>query len=201
VREYLEATSVVDWDHPDVLAVARALAEGLGDSVAVARRCFEWVRAEIKHSGDHRLDPVTCSASQALRHGTGLCYAKSHLLAALLRANAIPAGFCYQRLSINGAGPPFCLHGLNAVHLPEFGWYRVDARGDREGITTVFDPPAERLAFVPSLDGETTFEDVWPAPLPIVVEALTCHGSNARLLDHLPDLEPGPPAKPQPSDR
>lgn len=69
-----------------------------------------------------------------LRHRTGFCYAKSHLLAALLRANGIAAGLCYQRLSVNGGGTPYCLHGLNAVFLKDFGWYRVDARGNKPGI-------------------------------------------------------------------
>ena len=195
MRAYLEATPIVDWDDPEILALARALVKGRGDPLAVARRCFEWVRDEVKHSGDHRLDPVTCSASQVLRHGTGFCYAKSHLLAALLRANAIPAGFCYQRLSLDGVGPPFCLHGLNAVHLPGIGWYRIDARGDRAGVATVFEPPTERLAFEPRLDGEVTFDGVWPAPLPVVVEALSGRGSYAELLDHLPDMEPRQPAE------
>ncbi|QDV35658.1 NADAR domain-containing protein [Tautonia plasticadhaerens] len=190
VLEYLEATAIVDWDNQEVLALARSLAGGRGDPVAVAGRCFEWVRDEIRHSGDHRLGPVTCSASEVLRHGTGFCYAKSHLLAALLRANAIPAGFCYQRLSIDGAGLPFCLHGLNAVYLPGIGWYRIDARGDRPGISTGLDPPSERLAFTPRVEGEATFDEIWSSPLPVVVEALTGHGSYAELLDHLPDLEP-----------
>jgi transglutaminase-like putative cysteine protease len=190
VREYLEATAIVDWDRPEVLALARTLAEGRDDPIAVARRCFDWVRDEIKHSGDHRLDPVTCSASQVLLHGTGFCYAKSHLLAALLRANAIPAGFCYQRLSIDGAGPPFCLHGLNAVHLLGIGWYRIDARGDRCGVATAFDPPSERLAFAPRLDGEVTFDEVMPSPLPVVVETLAGQASYAQMLDNLPDMEP-----------
>jgi transglutaminase-like putative cysteine protease len=183
VRQYLEATAIVDWDRPEVLARARTLAEGPDDPIALASRYFEWVREEIQHSGDHRLGPVTCSASQVLLHGTGFCYAKSHLLAALLRANAIPAGFGYQRLSIDGAGPPFCLHGLNAVHLPGIGWYRIDARGDRTGVETVFDPPSERLAFAPRLDGELTFDEAWPSPLPVVVEALAGQGSYAQLLD------------------
>ena len=26
----------------------------------------------------------------------------------------------------------YCLHGLNAIYLKEFGWYKVDARGNRE---------------------------------------------------------------------
>jgi transglutaminase-like putative cysteine protease len=197
VREYLEATAIVDWDRPEVLALARTLAEGRDDPIAVARRCFDWVRDEIKHSGDHRLGPVTCSASQVLLHGTGFCYAKSHLLAALLRANAIPAGFCYQRLSIDGAGPPFCLHGFNAVHLPGFDWYRIDARGDRTGVATAFDPPSERLAFASRLDGEVTFDEVLPSPLPVVVEALAGQGSYAQMLDNLPDMEPWQPTKPK----
>ena len=190
MRHYLASTATVDWDRPEILARARRLAEGLADPVAVAKRCFEWVRDEIRHSGDFRLDPVTCSASQVLFHGTGFCYAKSHLLAALLRANAIPAGFCYQRLSIDDLGPPFALHGFNAVQLPGFGWYRIDARGNRAGIATAFDPPFEHLAFVPRLLGEVTFDEIFPSPLPVVVDALTRQGSSAQLLDHLPDIEP-----------
>ncbi|SIN85848.1 Transglutaminase-like superfamily protein [Singulisphaera sp. GP187] len=190
MHEYLEATPIVDWESWEVFALAKALADGREDPIAVARSCFDWVRDEIKHSGDYRLDPVTCLASQVLHHRTGFCYAKSHLLAALLRANAIPAGFCYQRLSIDDTGPPFCLHGLNAVHLPGTGWYRIDARGNRPGITTRFEPPSERLAFAPRLDGEATFDEVWPSPLPVVVEALTRHSSCSELLEHLPDMEP-----------
>ena len=36
VREYLEATEIMDWDRPEVLTLARALAEGRDDPVAVA---------------------------------------------------------------------------------------------------------------------------------------------------------------------
>ena len=88
-------------------------------------------RDEIQHCMDFRRLEVTCRASEVLEAGTGFCYAKSHLLAALLRANSIPAGFCYQRLSIDGVWPPFSLHGFNAVWLPDFGWYRIDARGNK----------------------------------------------------------------------
>lgn len=61
---------------------------------------IDFVRDQIRHSADYRPNPVTCKASEVLRHGTGYCYAKSHLLAALLRANGVPAGLCYQRLSV-----------------------------------------------------------------------------------------------------
>ena len=87
MESFLKSTDVIDWKNPAVLAHGRDIAAGLADPIAVAKRCFEWVRDEVKHSHDFGLRPVTCSASEVLREGSGYCYAKSHLLAALLRAN------------------------------------------------------------------------------------------------------------------
>ena len=105
MNEYLDSTEYIDWQDPHVLAKSHALAEGSSGVEDVARRCFEFVRDEIKHSWDYELNPVTCKASDVLKYGTGFCYAKSHLLAALLRANEIPAGLCYQRLTITDEPP------------------------------------------------------------------------------------------------
>ncbi len=186
---FLHASAVVDWQHPAVLARARTL-RGVEDApAAIARRCFEWVRDEIKHSGDFALSAVTCRASDVLLEGSGYCYAKSHLLAALLRANGVPAGLCYQRLALDGTGARFCLHGLNAVRLPSHGWYRVDPRGNRAGIDAQFQPPVERLAFTPTMPGEFEVPDVWPEPLAVVTDALQAH-TDARVLgQQLPDLK------------
>lgn len=189
MREFLASTPIVDWKDPDVLALAGELAEGEEDPVAVARRCFDWVRDEVKHSGDHQIDDVTCSASETLRRKSGLCYAKSHLLAALLRANEIPTGFGYQRVKADAAGTRFRLHGFNVIHLPAFGWYRADPRGNRAGVDTVFDPPRESLAFTPKLPGEETFDGNWPEPLAVVVKAIKESRSGIHLADHMPDLE------------
>jgi transglutaminase-like putative cysteine protease len=160
----------------------------VNDPEAIARRCSEWVRDHIQHSGDLMLSPVSCSASDTLQLGSGFCYAKSHLLAALLRANEIPAGLCYQRLSQNGSGAPFCLHGLNAVFLPRFGWYRIDPRGNRAGVDAQFAPPIERLAFAIRQPGEADLPEIWSEPLPVVVEALHAHRTTDELLAHLPDV-------------
>jgi transglutaminase-like putative cysteine protease len=168
--------------------LAWLLASGIRDPVEVTRRCFKWVRDEIRHSLDFNEKRVTCAASQVLAERTGFCYAKSHLLAALLRANGIPAGFCYQRLSIDGAGPPFCLHGLNAVHLPSYGWYRIDPRGNKLGVHTKFSPPYEHLAFPTALPDEGTLPDIWPEPLPAVVATLRGHATVAEVCAHLPDF-------------
>jgi transglutaminase-like putative cysteine protease len=180
------ATPVVDWRHPAIRRLARELSRGRGP-LGIVRACFEWVRDRVPHTVDHGLDRVTCVASEVLREGTGFCYAKSHLLAALLRANGIPAGFVYQRLALDERGRRFCLHGLNAVWLPHVGWYRMDPRGDREDLSAEFDPPREVLPYTSRVPGERLFPGVWAEPLPGVVAALRAHRTRAELAAHLPD--------------
>jgi len=189
VEKFLRSTEVIDWERASVLAKAQELSRGTRGAQETTRRCFEWVRDNIQHSSDFRRNPVTCNASDVLREGTGYCYAKSHLLAALLRANGIPAGFCYQRLSIDETGPPYSLHGLNAVHLPEFGWYRIDPRGNKEGVDAQFSPPVERLAFRIVFPDEQLFPQILADPLPVVVNALRGHSTWDAMYRNLPDWE------------
>lgn len=198
---YLASTDVVDWYHADVRTLAWCLAGGERDAVEVARRCFEWVRDEVRHSVDAGDMIVTCTASEVLAQRTGFCYAKSHLLAALLRASGIPTGFCYQRLSFDGVGPPFCLHGLNAVLLPHHGWFRVDARGNKPGVDAQFTPPIEQLAFVPLLDGEHDFATIHAEPLAIVVDTLRQGATVAEVCGRLPDSTEISPAEDAVADR
>jgi len=190
---YLQPSEFIDHQHPLIAAQARALAQGLPDDAHavndLVRRCFEFVRDDIKHSGDFMLNPLTVRASDVLRHGTGFCYAKSHLLAALLRFHGIPTGLCYQRLSVKGDGGPYCLHGLNAVHLGDLGWYRIDPRGNKPGVSAQFSPPVEQLAFAIQHPQERDFPEIWPEPLPIVVEALTRNGSTEAFFQNYPDIE------------
>jgi transglutaminase-like putative cysteine protease len=189
VDQFLRSTEIIDWEHPAIIAHAMQLRGEVARPVSIARRCFEWVRDEIKHSGDFGLHPVTCAASEVLEKGSGYCYAKSHLLAALLRANGLPAGLCYQRLAQDEEGRQFCLHGFNAVLLPGVGWYRVDPRGNRAGIDAQFVPPIEQLAFAIKRPGEADLPEVWPDPLPVVVRTLRSYTTAHEVGDHLPDLE------------
>ena len=189
MQRFLAASTYIDFDAPEVRATARRLAENAASELDVVRACFEFVRDEIRHSSDFQLNPVTCTASDVLRHGTGYCYAKSHLLAALLRANGIPAGLCYQRLSVGTSGAPYCLHGLNAVYLKDFGWYRIDARGNKPGIDARFDPPVEHLAFVIREREERMLPEIWAEPLNVVVDALARYATWDQVLANLPDVE------------
>lgn len=189
MQRYLAPGKYLDFGHPQVAETAQSLAAGAGGEQGIARRCFEFVRDEIRHSWDYQQNPVTCRASDVLLHRTGFCYAKAHLLAALLRANGIPAGLCYQRLSIGLEGPPYFLHGLNAVFLKEHGWYRMDARGNKLGISADFTPPVEALPFAVRDPNQRDLPEIWPEPLPMVVAALEAHHDIVQARANLPDVE------------
>jgi hypothetical protein len=90
-----------------------------------------------------------------------------------------------------GVGPPYCTHGLNAVYLSGVGWYRIDARGNRNGINAQFTPPVEALAFSTDLPGEYDHPGIHATPLPIVVEALRQHETWDSLYRNLPDVHDG----------
>lgn len=189
INRYLESSQYINWKEPSVSAKAKELSsKSVKDTI---RSCFEFVRDEIKHSNDYKLNPVTVKASDVLLYKTGYCYAKSHLLAALLRANNIPAGLCYQRLTVNddGTGDSFSLHGLNAVYLEDIGWYRVDPRGNKENVSADFCPPIEKLAFPIRYEGEKDLPEIWSEPLRVVTDLLNHSKTYLDVFENLPDVD------------
>ncbi len=187
MKAYLEASEIIDYHDSAIQALAKQLAHNTKDDIETAKNCFEFVRDEIRHSGDYQDDITTCKASEVLKYKTGWCYAKSHLLAALLRANGIPAGFTYQRLSCSEYQKDiYCLHGLNWIYLKKHGWYRVDARGNKEGVDAQFTPPVEKLAFALGAD-EYDLVDNLTKPLDVVIETLRKYKSYDEMICHFPD--------------
>jgi transglutaminase-like putative cysteine protease len=81
------------------------------------------------------------------------------------------------------------LHGLNAVYLPDIGWYRIDARGNKPGIEATFTPPTEKLAFTVTVEGEADLPEIWSAPLPQVLRVLTSCADFQEVAENLPDTE------------
>lgn len=188
LQQYLEASEIVDCSAVEVRRLAEELVQGASCEVDRARRLFEWVRDEVSHSADAGRRAVTCRATDVLRHRTGICYAKAHLLAALLRTAGIPAGMCYQVLRYDESSDRLVLHGLNGIYLASLGrWIRVDARGNKDGVNAQFSVDREQLAFPvdPGL-GEFICETVFTQPLPSVVECLTSHATVAELMANLP---------------
>lgn len=165
---FLRSTMIVNWDHPEVLALASYLAKQVDDPQALITRTFNWVRDQIEHSWEYQKEAVPLKASEVLINKHGCCFAKSHLLAALLRANGISTGFAYQQVDNEWGTTQHRLHGFNTVYLPHSGWYDLDARGSRQGVKTCFNPPEVSLTHP---EGRRV-KGIWPNPLSCVVEAL-----------------------------
>ncbi|MFC3673917.1 transglutaminase-like domain-containing protein [Ferrovibrio xuzhouensis] len=88
---YLAATSFIDSDHADVRALARAAA-GEGDARTRAVRLYYAVRDRFLYD-PYSVDVSTdgMRASGVIERGYGFCVNKAILLAALARAEGIPA--------------------------------------------------------------------------------------------------------------
>ncbi|MFI9612742.1 transglutaminase domain-containing protein [Streptomyces sp. NPDC052023] len=175
---YLGADEAVDHDHPRVRDTAARLATSAADSYDYARRAFEFVRDTVTHSQDAGDLRVTWRASGVLEQGTGICHAKAHALAALLRAEGIPAALCYQRFDV--------VHGLVAVRF-RGAWHRQDPRGNKPGVDAQFSLDGERLAFTPDLkSNEMDYPVLYAAPHPAVLAALKAAPDRPYLWRHLP---------------
>jgi len=190
---YLEDTIVIDWQTPAIVERARALASGVANESDKARACYEFVRDQIEHTADAGGDALTCRASEVLAARTGIGFAKSHLLAALLRSLGIPAGFCYQVVRRAPGSAERLLYGFNGVYLASLGrWIQLDARGNKPGLDAHFSVDAPRLAVAADPTcGEWVYPTIWTRPAPVVVDLLSRNRSLARIADHIPEELPG----------
>lgn len=135
---------------------------------------FEISLYEIKHSFDIDSKFVSISGEDALQSGEGICFAKAHLFATLVRAMGVPCGFCYQRVLRKGTiESGYALHGLNAVFLKDSGWFRLDPRGNKSGIDSQFSIETEKLAYpIREELGEFDYPNIFLQPLPSVIHAM-----------------------------
>ena len=188
MHEFLESSKYIDWKSDAIISLAAKLSENKNTEEEIVNSCFEFVRDEIKHSLDYKLNPVTCKASDVLREKTGFCFAKSHLLAALLRANNIPTALVYQKIAFGENKASFYWHGLNAVFLRNHGWYRIDPRGFKEGHDSTFSPPNEGLPFIPVYEGELILEKYWSEPSLEITSLLESSKSYLSVMENLPKV-------------
>ncbi|MEU6537366.1 transglutaminase domain-containing protein [Streptomyces sp. NPDC047000] len=181
---YLMADEAVDHEHPLVRETAARLAKQVEDSYGYARAAYEFVRDGIPHSADSGDERVTWRASDVLARRTGICHAKAHALAALLRAEDIPTALCYQRLRHDDGG--HVLHGLVAVRF-RGAWHRQDPRGNKPGVDARFSLTGERLAWIPDPDaGEADCPVLHERPHPAVLDAMKAAPDRPYLWRTLP---------------
>lgn len=189
-EKYLESSKYVDYDNPYVKHVADWLKAHSKDELMLIKLTYYFVRDKISHSWDVQDKRVTVSASDVLREGVGICWAKANLLAALLRANGIPCGFSYQRLTLGDTPDTgYCIHALNTVFVSTLvKWIRLDARGNKDGVNAQFSVDEEYLAFHITSEGEVDYRDNHATPDPNLMKILE-ESTDAidMYLHHLPD--------------
>lgn len=182
---YLENNDIIDYEHPAVHEKALQL-QG-EDSISTLKNIYTYMRDSIRHSVDiAEKTVISITASQVLQNGHGLCMAKAHLFAALCRANAIPAGFCYQTLIQPSLR---FVHGLNAVYYEDTGeWYRIDIVGHRDHAPVEYQPHRELLFYTPTRKlSITEHPGIYAHPHPAMLRYLRAYPDLATALEHLPE--------------
>ena len=187
--DYLKEDDVIDYSDESITQLADELYKKADSETEYIKAAFEFVRDEVSHSADINEDMITCSASEVLRARHGICFAKSHLLAALLRCKSIPTGFCYQKLTFGDeTSPVLVYHGLNGVYLNEYKkWIRLDARGNKGKINAQFSIDEEQLAYLVRTEkGEEDGLVIYPAPDVKILEKLKNNKTRTALWNDLP---------------
>lgn len=168
--DFLGDDDIVESRHPAVSALAEELRASHPADTDFARAAYGWVRDNVAHAYDVKDARVTLTASEVLRDRVGLCYAKSNLLAAVLRRQGVPTALCYQRLGSPDEG--YFVHGLVAVHL-DGAWHRQDPRGNKPGVEAQFSLGEERLAWnADEVRGERDYPRLYSTTAPEVVASL-----------------------------
>ena len=162
MENYLKETPSIDYVNPLIQDKVWELMSQSEDNLDYIKRSYIFVRDEVLHSWDIKTDVVSKTASEVLENKTGICWTKSCLLAALLRANRIPSGISYQLLTrADDESEGYMIHALNTVYLKDFNkWIRLDARGNKENINACFSLDEEHLAYtIRSELGEIDYHD------------------------------------------
>ncbi|MFD0768456.1 transglutaminase family protein [Bacillus sp. CGMCC 1.60114] len=190
--DYLKELPEIDFQHPLIQQKSNELyTNSNAQQLEYIKQAYEFVRDKVCHSWDIQSTRVTKKASEVLLEGEGICYAKSNLLAALLRFKGIPTGFCYQRLVL-GATPDtgYCIHALNAVYIASKNkWIRLDARGNKPGVHAEFSLDKEKLAFPVNLDlDEIDYPVIYSIPNEKTMKVLAEHTNCLNMyLNFLPE--------------
>lgn len=191
IEDYLgEISPVIVFTSPLVKEKIREIESKAKTKEERAKLAFEVARDEIRHSFDTKFKFVTINSEEVLKNHEGICFAKAHLLASLLRGMNIPTGFCYQRVLRDGKTleSGHALHGLNAVYLENYGWFRLDPRGNKPGVDSEFSIETEKLAYPirPEL-GEVDYPYVFTKPLPEVITSMEDSADTAELFFKRPE--------------
>ncbi|MBQ8392470.1 MAG: transglutaminase family protein [Clostridia bacterium] len=188
MKNFLEETKYVDYSSENIQSKAVELFSTGMTEVEKAKIAFEFVRDEIPHSFDCNAEIITVKASEVLKFKTGICHAKANLLAALLRSQGIPTGFCFQHITLaDDDSLGYCVHAYNAVFV-DGKWIYLDARGNKSGVNAQFSTDKPILAFPirPQYD-EYLWKGIYSSPHISTMKMLESANCLQNIIDNIPD--------------
>ncbi len=123
----LRPTRFVDSDSPEIIAYARRAAGDAEDNLEKARRLYLAVRDDLRYDPFLvGLEPEGYTAGSTLARGSGFCVTKAAVLAAVARAEGIPARLGYADVRNHLTSPRllelmgtdvFAYHGYTELYL------------------------------------------------------------------------------------
>jgi transglutaminase-like putative cysteine protease len=188
MNRFLQENQYVDYSAPAISEKAQELFFGVNADVEKARIAYEYVRDCISHSFDIHAKIITVKASDVLKFQTGICHAKANLLAALLRSQNIPTGFCFQHLTLaDDDSLGYCVHCINAVFVQNH-WIKLDARGNTNGKNAQFCLDTPKLAFpIRKEYDEYNWPGIYADPHSATMKMLEKAESLQDIIDNIPD--------------
>lgn len=188
LSEFLKENEYVNYTAENIVLKAEELFKGIDNDIEKTKTAYEYVRDEISHSFDIKAKIITTKASDVLKYKTGICHAKANLLAALLRSQNIPTGFCFQHITLaddNSLG--YCVHAYNGVYLQN-KWIKLDARGNTNGKNAQFSLEEPMLAFPNRSEYDEYFwKGIYASPHMDTMKMLEHAKTIQDIIDNIPD--------------
>lgn len=149
---YLKPTGTIDSGHPDIRGAAERSTGNCRTDEEKARSLFYFVRDEI-HYNVYMLSTFIedFRASVVLSRKKGYCVQKAVLLAALLRASAIPSRLAFAKIR-NHRMPEELRAQTGIDNLPSHGYTQVFLHGTWISVTPAFDRKLCETLNVPACD-------------------------------------------------
>ena len=154
-RHWLKSTRCVQAEHERIQKVAHEIRRDSNDVVQIIDKTLERTIRIYSYRKDSwtELDAVSALDKQ------GSCTSRANLVAALLRANHIPARILAGYPTWGG---PLQTHYIVEAYVPDYGWYPIEST-----ILLAALPPSIRLRFLSSLPNTRTVPNSASLPLEV----------------------------------
>ncbi len=158
VNEYLEPSYVIDADSPSIQAKAGELAAGLESDIEKSVALFYFVRDSITFDPYAPGELIEYNrASTVLERGSGFCYQKAIVLAAMARSLGIPARLGFADIRNHQLSARFVEKMYGSNLLVYHGYTELFIDGSWIIATPAYDKAlCDRKGYVPvEFDGRT----------------------------------------------